>query len=303
MSKELGGRDLTPERVENWLKNRSEETRLKKLTDVSDVKELDRKRDLGFSSDYLISWIYGTDRFLKLTDYNSLVAEENFRFLKEQLALALKREEEQGQKEQRRIKRRKILKENITKVGLPLLAIASILGVGGAAYQTIFSPEATAQRQTQEMADKLRFEKEHILGLTPSLATTSDWRVRYSAKEENVDYVEGTGKDDKQKVGIGTAIYFDNSFIPTSTGVRINDYKRPNGKLGAKLHITTKGSNPNQERILRDESADDVDNRVVVFEKLNNVGEVVDTKYVSISRMESDPRYFKVVTMQRVPTK
>lgn len=311
MSKER--RNPAPKREESWLKKRGEKDKLQNLTDISGLEELDKTRDLGFASQDLIAWIYGTDKLLKLTDYNPIIAEENFRFLKEQLALALKREGGQGQREQlakkKRMDQQRAIKRQVYRIGLPVLAVLSVLGIGDVAYNNIFSPEATAQRQAQETADKIKFENENTLGLKPSSLTFADWRIRYPLKEQNVDYIESERKEDKIIIRDGSNMLYGSGVFKSGSstsfgkiGIYINNYKRSDGMVVPKLKIITKGSNPNQDRILRNQPTDETDNRVVVLERLE-WDEVMETKYLSFEKMETEPNYFKVKVMQKVVKK
>lgn len=270
---------------------KKEQERLNRLFDVSDLLDIDPAEDSGLSSSQLREMIFGMDRMIKVKSQDPVEAGNEINLLREQLAIVIRRENSEAALKPKDIFPVKMpdVKDRITRreflEALKLVGVATVFFgvVGGLIYKESLDDEEFKKN-----------EAANLLGVNPTKISESGWRIRYALKEE-VEYQE-VGKF---KVEKDTYLVFgDESSLNRDTKMTVRMFDSTRGVTVPMLTFLAKGDGI-IKKVLRDQNTDEIDNRAVIFERLQD-DEVVGAKYVSIVPMQSEPRYFSVKILQKV---
>lgn len=226
----------------------------------------------------------------------------------------LRETEQQLKNSQIALTRRSVLRFAAGGVGLGLVALAGA-GLYSCIDRTYLTPEAVARRaeedrinqdaeqhkKEQEMQNKIAAEDARILGLAPSAISEGGFRFHYPPLDKNISYTEAGGelgyfaaakndyfifkqKNDGEKVvSIETRTYLD-------TYTRVKDGKK------VPALVSRVGTDKYDRHPLRDQSSEEIDTSVVIFEDVNNHKE-----YIFAITAQDDLSFYQFRLMKKEP--
>ncbi|MBI2327338.1 hypothetical protein HYU92_03360 [Candidatus Curtissbacteria bacterium] len=174
-----------------------------------------------------------------------------------------------------------------------------LLGLAALAVTTYVAQDddsfAAVERRVREA--KEAFERDHTLGVNPSMGSTSGWKVRYPPRETNVDY-EGSGRPFFVKSGDFINVPPRDNNDAGVSFILLREYTMANGVAVPELVVREHGPSDYTEQrwFLRNEPTDGIDTRVVVFERKRTD----QTYFVAITGTDPEKTGFQLEIMNRI---